>query len=466
MQRTKEISAAMAAALCGTLLTGCASTMSSNSSVYMTQMSQKMNVWKNSIGAPAQADSSAASSSEEVDDGTARVATPANWTVNESGEYSFDGVEDAAYYIIYLYDKNDTSGSFAYMSTNIEDDGSAAYTGKLSDLFGYCYGLYDAEVVAYPEVGVTDVKKSKAAECDFTVTGEVPDASVGYLWDGFTNTFGVELLNFEEYAASSFPTEVKVTLTNQSDSADVVTLDIQNVSIDDNVFSAETQDVTLGATYAVQASMTWDSEVVTNASATLDLGTVTTAEGQNAMTDGYGYLNTDVYLSLDYPMVKTDFDLANGGSAGTWYFFVNAFTTNKGVAIPTTFVDCRNFQGEKSSMGGDYHDGEDVEFTVTPTAANSGAAYSYDLTVAGPRDVVSLFDGFFWNDMPDGTGTLDLYSDGTFKMVILPPQSNGDSAGPMGPRGLAGSSIEGNWTDNGDGTATLSYNHTTAALTE
>lgn len=465
MKNLKLFSAAVAAAMCGTLLAGCSSTLSSNSSIYATQVSQKMNIWKNSIGAPAAA-SDAASSEVEVDDGKQAVATPANWNVSNDGTYSFDSVDGAAYYIIYLYDKNDESGSFAYMSSNIPEDGSGTYTGKLSDLFGYCYGLYDAEVVAYPEVGVTDYKKSKAAECDFSVTGEVPAPNVGYLWDCFSGTFGVELLNFEEYDASSFPTDVTVTLTNENDASDVVTLSFQNVSIDDNVFSASTQDVTKDAAYTVQASVTWDSEVVTNPNAAVDLGTVTTASDKNAMTDGYGYLNTDVYLSLDYPMVKTDFDPVNGGSAGTWYFFVNAFTTNKGVAIPTTFKDCRNFQGETASMGGEYHDGENVTFTATPTATSAGSAYSYTVRVASDRDVISLFDGFFWNDMPAGVGTLELYNDGTFKMAIGREDTGEESASPMGPRGINDSTIEGLWAENGDGTVTLSYNHSTAALAD
>ena len=65
--------------------------------------------------------------------------------------------------------------------------------------------------------------------------------------------------------------------------------------------------------------------------------------------------------------------------------------------------------------------------------------------------------------MPAGTGSLELYTAGTFLMTIDPP--SGESGG-FGPRGLSGSSISGLWVENGDGTLTLSYDHTSAALTE
>lgn len=171
----------------------------------------------------------------------------------------------------------------------------------------------------------------------------------------------------------------------------------------------------------------------------------------------------DAWLNNNIFGINTSYVV--GGSAGTWQYFITAFTTNKGVAIPTTFIDCLNFQGEKGSMGAEYDDGENVEFTVTPAAASAGSAYSYTLSVQGPRGVVSLFDGFFFNDMPAGTGTLELLTDGTFLMTIDPPADTGGMAGPMGPRGLSGSSISGLWVENGDGTLTLSYDHTSAALT-
>lgn len=461
--KKKWIAGLLAAGLC-LVLTGCSTSLMENTEIYFSQVKQKLELIESNKDVDLTA-TPEPSQGGRADDGKTALAAPGGWSVDAQGNYTFDAVDGADYYIIYLYDTLAESTSFSYMSDNLVEDGSGAYSGKLSDLFGYCYGLYNAEVVAYPAVGAKDIKRSEAAACDFSVTGEVPEARLGYLWDCFTGTLGVELLNFEEYGASSFPTAVEVIFTNRSDSSDVITLTFENVSIENDVFSASTQDVSKDVIYDVSASLTWNDQVVTNASMQLDLGSVETASNKNAMTEGYGYLNNTIYQSMDYPMVVTDFDPAAGGSAGTWQYFITAFTTNKGVAIPTTFIDCLNFQGEKGSMGAEYHDGENVEFTVTPTAVSAGSAYSYTLSVQGPRGVVSLFDGFFFNDMPAGTGTLELLTDGTLVMTIDPPAAAGESAGPMGPRGLSGSTISGLWVENGDGTLTLSYDHTSAALT-
>lgn len=457
MKRKKILLAALVA-LC-LVLTGCSSSLSDNSGIYLSQMGQKMDIWLNSANAPAP-QPSGASDPGTADDGKTALATPGNWSVADDGSYSFDAVDGAGYYIVYLYDTQSEDTSFAYMSQNIDEDGSGSYSGKLADLFDYCYGLYDAEIVAYPAVGVKDVKKSAASTCGFSVIGEVPAPQVAYLWDCFTGTLGMELINIEDYGASSFPTSMEVTFTNQADSSDVITMSLENLSVLEDIFYASTQDVTKDATYTVSASLTWDSSIVTNDSITVDVGTVTTASDKNAMVDGYGYLDTSIYLSMDFPMVVTDFDPVKGGSAGTWYFYVNAFMTNKGVAIPSTFRDCLSFQGEKGSMGGAYHDGEDVYFTVTPMAANAGSAYSYTLDVRGERDVISMFDGFFWNDMSAASGSLELYTDGTFLMTISEPESSGGAGPGGGSRGINGSSIQGRWVENGDGTVTLSYDHT------
>ncbi len=447
-------------------LTGCSSSFSDNIASYKSQMAQKKTIWEESKNAPtreeaaamaAEAAAKAATQTTEIDDGKTALAVPADWEVDSDGGYHFSPVDGAGYYIVYLYDARSDDNSFAYMSPNIEEDGTTSYTGRLSDLFDYCYGIYDAEVVAYPTVGTKGVKKSAPAKCTFSVTGEVDAPEIGYLWDCFAGTLGVELVNVEDYGASAYPTSVEVSFTNTDSSSDVITLAFENVSVADDVFYASTDAVTKDATYSITAKLSWDPEIVTNPTATLDLGTITTASNKNVMTDGYGYLNRNVYLSLDYPMVVTDFDPGEGGSAGTWFYYINAFVTNKGVAIPSTFRDMLNFQGEKGAMGAEYHDGEDIAFIVTPTETTVGSSHSYTLSVQGPRGVISLFDGFFYNDMPAATGSLELYPDGTFLMTIDPPVDDGNS--PFGPRGVAAGSIRGLWVENGDGTLTLSYDH-------
>lgn len=235
--KKKWIAGLLAASLC-LVLTGCSTSLMENTGIYFSQVKQKLDLIESNKNVDLTATPEPTEQGDQVDDGKTALAAPSGWSVDAAGSYTFESVDGADYYIIYLYDTLAESTSFTYMSDNIPEDGSGTYSGKLSDLFGYCYGLYDAEVVAYPAVGTKDIKRSAAAACDFSVTGEVPEARVGYLWDCFTGTLGVELLNFEEYGASSFPTAVEVTFTNQSDSSDVITLGFENVSVENDVFSA------------------------------------------------------------------------------------------------------------------------------------------------------------------------------------------------------------------------------------
>ena len=76
-------------------------------------------------------------------------------------------------------------------------------------------------------------------------------------------------------------------------------------------------------------------------------------------------------------------------------------------------------------------------FTATPTAASAGSAYTYSMTSDNRPFAIQ-------------DGTLELYTDGTFRF---------DQYSEMPPQGP--SHIEGIWTDNGDGTANLSFDHST-----
>lgn len=76
--------------------------------------------------------------------------------------------------------------------------------------------------------------------------------------------------------------------------------------------------------------------------------------------------------------------------------------------------------------------------TCTPAASvSAGSQYSYELSAGNWMKV---------------TGMLELHSDGTF-------DANETGAGPIN----AGT-IQGTWVDNGDGTATLNYNHSTVVI--
>ena len=144
--KKRLLAAALAAGLCLTLA-GCSTSLADNTGIYFSEMAEKFEL----LGNSSQIDASGTESetpTDTVDAGRTALAAPANWSVDESGNYTFDAVDGASYYIIYMYDTLSDSTSYAYMSPNVNDDGSSTYSGALSDLFDYCYGLYDAEVVA------------------------------------------------------------------------------------------------------------------------------------------------------------------------------------------------------------------------------------------------------------------------------------------------------------------------------
>ena len=103
---------------------------------------------------------------------------------------------------------------------------------------------------------------------------------------------------------------------------------------------------------------------------------------------------------MSYPLIWENFDLVEGGPVGELVSF------------------------------------EEYTFECTPVTPNSGSAYSYTF-VARPFVIA--------------TGTLELYEDGTAQFANRNSPPLDDSA------------ISGIWIDNGDGTATLCFSHTTWA---
>ena len=123
--------------------------------------------------------------------------------------------------------------------------------------------------------------------------------------------------------------------------------------------------------------------------------------GHNVISADYYYTDGIARNSFSYPQYVDRFDLINGG-----------------------VFNCGN-----SSIS--------FNFTATPTAASAGSAYTYSMTSDNRPFAIQ-------------DGTLELYTDGTFRF---------DQYSEMPPQGP--SHIEGIWTDNGDGTANLSFDHST-----
>ena len=429
MKTKKIVALLLILAVCFSL-TAC-TTAGENVNEYFNQVSKKLAIINGNK-----------SSSSDSSDSKTPLAAPANLTIDENGNFSFESVENADNYIVYFYDKSTDVGR--YNSNPITET-----SGNLRDLVDYAFGIYNIKVVAYPDATDKTYKKSDAATAEYTYQGEVVAPEYAYRWDCFTKEFGVELVNIAEYEKSTFPLSAEITLTPAS--GDAVTLSIEGFSLEDNIFSAGTESLANGD-YTITAVTTWDSEIVTNSVIESDIGNVTISDKYNAMSAGYGYLNTDVYTTLDYPTVA-DFDPTVGGSIGTWYYFENYKVSYKGVVTTATF-------GER--------DVEDVWYTATPAeTVTDGSLYSFDIELQNASGKISLYDGFFYHDQNKGYGTLEVKEDGTFTLEILGSVQE-ESSSQQGGMGMGGSggvphgSIQGTWIDNGDGTIKLSYDRTTA----
>lgn len=429
---------ALAACLC---LAGCSTSVVEQTTSYFTRIGEKLAIL-------AGDDTSDDSSSDEDSTKTA-LSAPESFTVDTDGSYSFSAVENADYYIVYMYDANSEDEEYLYISSNIEDDGSSSYSGTLTEL-GYAYGDYRVEVIAYPEVGDETYRKSDASSVEFVCSGEVADPEVSFLWDGFEGTFTIQLSNFSDYSASAYPDLLTVTLTNESDSSDVVTVTIEDMDPEDDTWYTSTTEVTEGTTYAVTASVEWDEVIVTNASFDLDLGSFTADADYNASYGVVGYLNSDIYDSMDFPMVADSLSTEAESSAGVWYSFTPLSVGHKGEITTASF-------------GTSYY-----EYTATPTETTSGSAYSFTIVASSVSLVEESADANPWGattTTTDYTGELELYEDGTFNLH-LDYQYLGVNAWSGEISEFLGSDISGTWVMNDDGTIHLSYDHTSTVLGE
>lgn len=328
------------------------------------------------------------------------LAAPQDFQVGADGSYSFTGSEGAEYYLLYFCAPDATSDndSFLYSSSPINEDGSGTYTGQCSDLFDYAYGEYLVKVFAFPDITSEDYSMSTAASASYTYSGKQNAPKIAYYWNTFDGTMGVQVANLDEYLYQAYPDQVDVTFTNVEDSADTVTISVEGVSPEN--FSAQTDKLTRGAAYRVTAVAASGSAYVTNP--TSDTATVADAlllGDHHQFTDGYSYSDGFSDNNYNWPVLCESFDLSNGGTAGT-------APSRKGT----------------------------LTLDLKPQPATDDAAYSYTMEVDGRFPL---------------TGTAQLYADGTFQMEET-------GGGP-----ISISTIQGTWTDNGDGTAVLSYDHST-----
>ncbi|MCD8326817.1 MAG: hypothetical protein LUC90_09120 [Lachnospiraceae bacterium] len=437
------------------LMTGCGSNASEHANTYFSRLQEVINTASNSSRLIAEAET------ETVDENA--LSTPENFTVDEEGNYSFEAVENAAYYYVYIYENAKTKDATA--SLQVMDDGSSTYTGNVSDVLAASattdwsgnvqepdplgYGAWSIRVVACPDYENTEYTASSEAKCEYVITGEVDygDPQFSAMWNIFSNELTISITGMN-CSTTAYPTDIVLTLTNTADSSDVITIDITDV--DDDSVEGVTDEATPGASYSISADFVWDAEYVTNPEYTMDGGTADTSSTDNLITGEFYYIDA-IYYSFGFPLVQLSFDPENGGQAGIWYKDPNA-STNTGWGMATTTED------------------EDADkncyFEATPKEAENGALYSYDIVITSPAGTIYATP---YTDGGRGTtiiwGSMDIFADGTFSMELEYQYILTDTISSA-VFYIPGAICYGSYTTNSDGTLNLSYDHTNCSETD
>ena len=442
----KLLSLMVIGAICLGMMTGCSTRMGEHSNTYFSQLSNVIDTAMNSSRLEKEA-LAAAATTPTVDENA--LATPTNFTVAEDGTYSFDAVENAQYYYIYIY-TDSVSVEATAQSDKIMADGSAIYTGNLNDLGTFAYHTWNIRVAAYPDYENTDYSASAEAKCDYKVSGAVEygEPTIDFMWTVTSGELTIKIGEMD-YSNSAYPTSIKLTLTNEADPADVVNMEIMDIS--DKSATVKTTDVKLDATYSISADFTWNEEYVSNPSHSIQGGEAKTSSTEN-LSSGEFYYQSDICKAFDFPHVQLNFDPINGGQAGIWY------------------NDGSTSGGGSASSGNEEEDedkDENVYYEATPKAAENGAKYSFDIVCTSPAGGITATPRL----APGGGsadrifGTLDIYADGTFRMEIEYQYISTDRMNAA-VYYVPGIECYGVYTENADGTLNLSYDHENARETK
>ena len=372
-----------------------------NTELFFRNAGKVYDTWRNSEKQEAGEDAEAQKPSGVRSDAE-QLATPTDFQVDAEGNYSFKGVDNAEYYLLYFCDQEavNDEDTFIYSSKPIQASESNEYKGRCADEFQYAFGKYLVKVFAFPNLTDSEYRMSSAAMSEYEYKGQQSAPQIGYYWNTFEGTMGVQVMNLSTYEFEAYPEEVEVTFTNTAKPEDVVKVSIANVS---PMHASEfTDKLTRGETYDVTAIAKNSSEFVLNA-VSEETKVATLTLGDNHLYTGVSYTDGFANNIFNWPVVGENFNLAEGGAAGM---------TQGRFGGPTVFQ-------------------------VNPAEARDGSKYSYDLEIASMMKL---------------TGTLELKEDGTFRMEET-------GSGPVNA-----ASIEGTWTVNEDGTATLNYDHRTVVI--
>lgn len=379
-------------------LTGCGTSVVSNTQNYFTQVGTVVDTLLASKGASTGENAAKKSAVPSLE-------APSDFELNENGDFSFGAVENADYYLIYMCDSEavNDEDDFIYSSDAIADSGAESYSGNLNDILNYAYGEYLVKVLAFPSLDDAEHTSSPAAVASYSVTGAMDDPQIAYFWNTFSDTIDVQIANIGSYQYEVFPDKVSITFTNTADTSDVVNVEITDITTES--YSLKTDAVVRGGTYDISAVAESSSPYVTNqTSQVVEIAKGLELGERNIVTEGYSFpegSNSFARGSGAFPSIQDSFNLENGGTCG---------------------------EAVANGIGGITY----LTYTATPAETADGALYSY--TVEAP--------GFF-----DFTGSMNVYENNTLTLVIDGP------AGPVRP-----TQIDGVWFENEDGTVTLCYN--------
>lgn len=332
------------------IASGCSTSMVTNAKEY----------YNNTTAIISQLTASNKSGEKQTSVSATPLDAPSNFSIDEAGNYAFDGVADADYYLIYFCapDAPESDENFLYSSEPIPAHGeSNSYTGVCREVIKAPYGEYQARVLAVPALGDNTHSISKAVSVAYTQVGSQSAPVVEYFWDPFTNTMALQLANAGTYANEAYPERIDMTITNVNNEEDSASLTLEGIA--DGNKDVTTDVLTKGETYRISAVAVSDSPYVTNQTSDETVATESLTIGDlNILSGGYSYRHG----RFTFPLLWEKFDLKNGGPSPDVIDY-NVYN-----------LDC------------------------TPEAPTPGSAYSYSF-VARPSVVV--------------TGMLELHEDGT-----------------------------------------------------
>ena len=460
----KILAVATATCLCVPMLTGCSSRLAEQSKIYFNSIKNVIDQYLEYNEIMNNLDSS--SKRENALD------KPANFAIAD-GNYSFDSVEKASYYMLSVYE---TSGSLdAVGSLKIESDGSKTYTGSMADVesakqsnqggmpgmpgmpgggdagsvakMEYSYGEWYVRVVAYPAEDST-LEQSDAAFTTYAVKGAVTNGSISnqYVWNVCTGDVTLTLNGFD-YAKTAYPTNVKVTLTNKSTQAKV---SVDTGKLTSSSVSVDVKLPVSTANYDISLDCEWDETYVTNPSWTTTAGEIAVDATKSLKSEGLSY-TCGIFSRFEFPFVYEGFNPA---------------------AIPTDKAYKDVALEEGIVFGTSTASNNECTFRAYPIwsekgyEGKDGAIYSFDVRIKGTSAITAS------PRKSPGSGStniifgqLDFFADGTFELELEYQYIKTDAMN-AGVYYVPGVICEGVYHVENDGTYTLSYDYINAYETK